>query len=164
VGGGAAKFGDDLARSFRGADDVSRSLGGTSDQPIGGGVLGGLTGGTSHFGSAPHVESQVDTFVAHVADGFAATPESAREASLSVACNVLLIASTERRLPTNSEWVDIGTDAVIFAGIEVPVGSGAWLQLERVKDAVGDAVSDSLGLVDDAEADSVADELACAWA
>ena len=158
VGGGAAKWGDDIARSLRAAPDRPPVSGGVAE--AGGGVIGGAT----HLGSAAQVESQLDAFVVTVGDGISATPEAAREAGLSSACAVLYIAFTESRLPTDDEWVEIGVDAVATAAIDVPIGSGVWRELEHVKDEVANAVSDSLGYVDDAEAESVADELSCAWA
>ena len=166
VGGGIVKFGDDIGRSvFRNTDDVTRSLGSGSDSPpIGGGVLGGGSIGSATHAGASQVESQVDAFVTQVADGIFTTQESAREAGLTVACDVLYIAYTELRLPTEREWVDIGVGAVVGAAVDAPVGSAGWLQLEGVKDAVGDAVSDAQGYVDDTEAESVADTLACEWA
>lgn len=156
---GGAKWGDDAARTFRAAPDRPPVSGGIPE--VGG---GGVAGGGLHLGSASQVQSQLDAFVASVGDGIRATPEAARQAALSSACGVLYIAVTDARLPTNEEWVDISVDALFAAAIDVPVGSPAWRGLERVKDEAADAVSDALGYVDEAEAESVADELACAWA
>jgi len=155
VGGGAAKFGDDAARALRGTPD---------SPPIGGILDGGVVGAAPHVGGAVDIRSQLETFVATVGDGITATPEAARDAALSSACGVLYIAVTEARLPTDAEWVAIAIDATSAAAVDVPVGSGGWRELERVKDEVADTVSDSLGYVDDTEANSVADELSCAWA
>lgn len=154
IGGGAAKLGDDAARALRAGAD---------SPPVGGLADGGLIGAATHSAGPAEVRSQLETFVTTVGDGITATPEAAREAGLSSACGVLYIVATQARLPTESEWVAIAVDATAAAAIDVPVGSGGWRELELVKDQVAATVSNSLGYVDDAEANSFADELACAW-
>jgi hypothetical protein len=118
--------------------------------------------GTGHVGAA-QVDSQIETFVVSVADQTAAGREAAREAGRTTACEVTYIAFTEARLPDGAEWIKIATEAVDAALLDVPFGSGAWRALEEVKDEVAQAVSDQFGYVDTVEAESVADELACAW-
>jgi hypothetical protein len=121
--------------------------------------------GVGQQGRVAYVKSRLDAFVVMVSESGTEAREAAIRAGDSVACNVLLIAVTKERLPTWAEWVDIGVDAAAGAatsGLHIPVGSQAWRSLEQVKDGVSDAIKDESGLVDEGEAESLAEELGCA--
>jgi hypothetical protein len=157
-----ARSADDIGRSgddiLRSSDDIVPNGAPAHPPPIG--------SAGQVVEDAAQVESRIASFADAVSDTGAATPEEAWDTGAGAACEVLRVAVFDGRLPTEFEWVKIGVGAMASAGIDdayVPVGSAAWQYLEQAKDEVSGLISNQLGYADEEEAESLAEELACAW-
>ena len=105
------------------------------------------------------IRAHIESFVHE----FPGTQEKARDAAQTVACGGLNEVVFNHRLPSESQWKQIGFDAVTGAGITVREGSPAWFALEHLEGEVSSTISSPVG-EDATTAQSTAKRLACEWA